>query len=309
MKKLLLLLIIPMSAWAWQPQQPIQVNYAIGPGSGNEQAFNTVGQTIERQGLAKFIPQYTPGADGVVGTNEFVRQPNNGYHVQVISIDSAFIISELYNKSVVKYTLDDFTPVMAIGHSPFVLIANNDVPVNNITEFVDYFRKDSRKVSIGIGTSGKIPGNMLFDAIGLADHQAQLVSYKSGSQAALDVAGGHIPFALLSAPIAYQLYKDGRVKYIAQTGRTKLAQINSVSLACAALPKMVYENTWGLMLPKDTAPDVVAWYQTVFARQLISQEARERRQELLIDLDKNMLTPSAWRREIIRQQNLYLNQR
>ena len=285
----------------WQPTKHITVVYGIGPGSGNERAFNIVGQQLEREKLATFIPQYLPGADSVIGTNEFVKMPNDGHHVQVISIDATFVIAELFNKDVMKYTLDDFTPVMSIGMSPMVLIAANNVPVTNMREFVEYFKKDSNRVTIGIGTSGKVPGTQLFDLMGIKNHRAQLLPYKSGQQAALDVAGGHIPFALLSTSIPYGLYQQGKVKYIGQSGAIKLPNIKEVDLMRDTLPDYVHEVVWGLMLPKNASPDVVNWYQREFGRVLRTPETASKHSAALMILDPKLTNPKAWTTEIRKQ--------
>jgi tripartite-type tricarboxylate transporter receptor subunit TctC len=285
----------------WQPTKPITVVYGIGPGSGNERAFNIVGQQLEKEKIATFVPQYIPGADSVVGTNEFVKMPNDGHYVQVITIDATFVIAELFNKDVMKYTLDDFTPVMGIGTAPMVLIAANNIPVTNMREFVEYFKKDSNKVTIGIGTSGKVPGNQLFDLMGIKNHQAQLLPYKSGQQAALDVAGGHISFALLSTSIPYGLYQQGKVKYIGQSGSTKLSNIKEVDLMRDTWPEYVHEVQWGLMLPKNASPDVVNWYQREFGRVLRLPETASRQSAALMGQDPKLVSQKAWTAEIRRQ--------
>lgn len=285
----------------WAPTKPITVVYGIGPGSGNERAFNVVAQQLEKEKLAVFVPQYIPGADSVVGTNEFIKMPNDGHHVQVITIDATFVIAELFNKDVMKYTLDDFTPVMGIGTSPMVLIAANNVPVTNMREFVEYFKKNNNKVTIGIGTSGKVPGNHLFDLLGVKNHQAQLLPYKSGQQAALDVAGGHIPFALLSTSIPYGLYQQGKLKYIGQSGTTKLPNIKDVDLMRDTLPNYVHEVAWGLMLPKNASPDVVNWYQREFGRVLQMPETAAKHSSTLMTFDPKLTNSRAWTAEIRRQ--------
>jgi tripartite-type tricarboxylate transporter receptor subunit TctC len=303
----LILSLLPVLALAqWQPTKPITVVYGIGPGSGNERAFSIPASLIEREGRAKFINQHIPGVETVLGSNEFVKMPNDGHHIQVISIDATFIISELYNKQAMRYSLDDYTPVISIGKAPFVLIAHPGVLVNNMKEFVEYFRKDSRQIKIGIGTSGKIPTEHLFNLIGVRDHQAISVPYKSGNQAALDVAGGHLPFALLSAPIAYGLYLDGKVKFVAQTGSNRIEKIKTVSLAREALPGYVHENHWGVMLPRGTDKAVVDWYTTELNRAMATDDNRQRREDALMDLDTRFTNPTAWRREIEQQRALWL---
>jgi tripartite-type tricarboxylate transporter receptor subunit TctC len=168
-------------------------------------------------------------------------------------------------------------------------------------EFVEYFKKDSNRVTIGIGTSGKVPGNQLFDLIGVKNHQAQLLPYKSGQQAALDVAGGHIPFALLSTSIPYGLYQQGKVKFIGQSGAVKLSSIKDVDLMRDILPDYVHEVVWGLMLPKNASPDVVNWYQREFGRVLRTPDTAIKHSAAQIILDPKLTNQKAWTAEIRKQ--------
>lgn len=310
MKKLLatlLLALSPLLATAqWQPNKIITNLYGIGPGSGNERAWRIIYEQLEREKRAEFINQYMPGADTVVATNHFKSSPADGHHVQIITIEATWLINELFNKPLVKYTLDDFVFGPSIGTSSMVLLSNPNIPVTNMTEFVQYFKKNHDKISIGIGTSGKIPGEELFAKIGVKNHGAQLITYKSGAQAALDVAGGHISFALLSAPIAYPLYREGKVKYIAQFGNQKIDALKDVSLAKDVLPGLVHENIWGLMFPKNTPPAVIQWYEQEVQRITTMPETRAKQQDQLITTDRSLLTGAAFTREVERQRREYL---
>ena len=310
MKKLIAAMLLALApVWAlaqWQPTKTITNLYGINPGSGNERTWRIIHEQLEREGRAVFTMKHMPGVATVLATNYFRDQPADGHHVQIVTIDATWIISELFNKSVVKYTMDDFVFGPSIGSSSMVILAHPSVPVNNMAEFVQYFRDNHKQVTIGIGTSGKIPAEDLFAKIGVKDHKAQLITYKSGNQAALDVAGNHIPFALLSAPIAYSLYKDGRVKYIAQTGKSKIDLISEVSLAKDTLPGLVHENTWGLMFPRGTSKETVAWYEQQVQRISAMPEIKERHRAELISIDPAMQTGAAFRAEIERQRQQYL---
>ena len=54
LKKLLVLALLPVSAWAWQPTRPVTVVFPNGPGAGNEISFRIVASIVERQTGAKF---------------------------------------------------------------------------------------------------------------------------------------------------------------------------------------------------------------------------------------------------------------
>ena len=78
LKKLLVLALLPITAWAWQPTRPVTVIFPNGPGAGNEISFRIVASIVERQTGTKFNSEYRPGADGNLAINHFVTVPADG---------------------------------------------------------------------------------------------------------------------------------------------------------------------------------------------------------------------------------------
>ena len=79
MKKLLLLLLLPMSVWAWEPVKPVAVVVGFAPGSGNELAFRQASSIVQKNNpKVVFVIENKPGADAVISQNHMMTVPADG---------------------------------------------------------------------------------------------------------------------------------------------------------------------------------------------------------------------------------------
>ena len=69
MKKLLLALLLPLLAFAWEPKRSVTVVFPNGPGAGNEISFRFVANIVEKKTGATFVSEHRPGADGNIAMN------------------------------------------------------------------------------------------------------------------------------------------------------------------------------------------------------------------------------------------------
>ena len=119
-KKLFVVLsiVVPITAWAWQPTKPVTVVFPNGPGAGNEISFRIVADIVERQTGVKFNPEYRPGADGNLAINHFVTTPRDGHTISVPACQSNWVTPEIWYPTVVRYNPMDLEPVANIARSP-----------------------------------------------------------------------------------------------------------------------------------------------------------------------------------------------
>jgi tripartite-type tricarboxylate transporter receptor subunit TctC len=121
---ILLTILANGSALAWEPTKPITVVIGNPTGAGNELAFRKLASIVEKQNpKVTFIIQNQPGADSVIAMNSFVKANPDGYAIALPSHMSTFVTNDVWQKSIMKFRYDEFTPVMTIGKSPLVLVA------------------------------------------------------------------------------------------------------------------------------------------------------------------------------------------
>jgi putative tricarboxylic transport membrane protein len=100
-----------------------------------------------------------------------------------------------------------------------VYFVRADSPIMNARDIVDRLRKDPASLSFGFSTAA---GNPLHISIATLARQAgaeaakvKAVVFNSGTDTALQVAGGHLDVGVQSPGSAAQLFQAGRIRIIA----------------------------------------------------------------------------------------------
>ena len=110
------------------------------------------------------------------------------------------------------------------------MLANKDVPVADVKQFVALVKAGPDKYSygsFGAGTTSQFAGEMFFHAAGL---KIQHVPYKGSAPAMTDLLGGQIPFTVDTVSAALPQLKDGKIKAIAVTSGKRSALKKKMSM-------------------------------------------------------------------------------
>jgi tripartite-type tricarboxylate transporter receptor subunit TctC len=294
MKKILLAIMLTFTTLvhAWEPTRPINVTVGFAPGSGNEISFRGVSSIIEKDNpKINFIIENRPGADGVVAMNEFIKKPNDGYHIYIPSHQGIWVTAEFFNKEAVKYSLDDFEYVVSIAKSPLAVIAWNGSSVQTVPQFLEKLKTTEKPITIAAGSGAhKLAFNYLAEKIKINTDLVKTVGYKGPAQAGQDVSGGHVEFGIIPAAVAATFLKTGKIKIIGLCSEKSISGIDA-PLMNQWVPGMNVYAAWGIILPKNTPTDIQKWYVDTFSKSIRSQEAKLFFEQNYMFVDEKELTP------------------
>jgi len=273
-KGFLILLMLPVLAYAWQPTKPITVVFPNGPGAGNEISFRIVADIVENSTGTKFISDYRPGADGSIAINHFITVPRDGHTISVPACQSTWVTPEIWYPNTIKYKPMDLEPIANIARSPLAFWAHPSSKINTPEEFVAAIRnKQNMMVAIG-GGGHRLAVEYLVDKVSVAgSDNLQTVSYKGPAQALLDVMGGHVEFGVTPVAVGYPHVQAGKLKFIGIADTRSLPGLEHIPLMSKAAPGLSIHGCWNLVLPPNTPPEIQAWYQTHFVPAIRSAEA------------------------------------
>ena len=168
----------------------------------------------------------------------------------------------------------DFVPIGRIATASNVLVVNNALPAQNVAELVSYAKERPGALnyaSAGIGTPAHLAGEMLNL---LADIKVAHIPYKGAAPGLLDVIAGNAQY-IITSPIAAGAHMGaGRVRAIASTGTERNPALPDVPTVADTLPGYEITQSWGVVAPAGTPPDVV---KRLGGR--VRQGARERRRQ------------------------------
>jgi len=287
MKKLLvLLLLFPILAFAWQPTKQITVIYPNGPGAGNEISFRIVANIIERNTGAKFVSEYKPGADGNLATNYFNTVANDGYTISIPACNSQWVTAEVWYPKLIKYNIFEFEPIANIAKSPLAFWAHPSSKVNTPEELINEIKSKQRPINFAIGGGGhKLAVEYLTSKLNVPEDKVQTLMYKGPAQALLDVMGGHVEFGVTPVAVGYPYVQAGKLKLIGLASEVPIHGLEKVPLMKDYTPGLNLYGCWNLILPKGTSKDIQDWYRTNFIHAINSKEAKEK-------FDENMMVIS-----------------
>lgn len=295
--KFLVLMLLSMSAHAWEPTKPVTTVIGFAPGSGNELSFRGFSSLIEKANpKINFIVENRPGGDGTIGMNHFIKQPNDGHHIYIASHQGIWVTADYANPENKKYTLDDLEYGLTLAKSPLAIIANEKSPTNTPKEFMDRMKNPSGPINIAAGSGAhKLAYEYMMHNIKGDRNLIKTVPYKGPAQAGQDVAGGHLEFGIIPVAVANVLVKSGKVKIIALTSEYRLEGLKDVPLMKDHVPGMNVYAAWGIIFPKGTNQEIIDWYVTVFRNAINSAEGKQFIKDNLMFAEIKEQTPAGFK--------------
>jgi tripartite-type tricarboxylate transporter receptor subunit TctC len=309
MKKIIAAALMALSAtaWAWQPTRPITVLIGFAPGSGNELSFRAVAKEVERTTGASFIVTNQPGADAALSLNNLVDARPDGHTINIASQQGTWVMADVLSKNIMKFTPDSFEYSVNIAKSPLALIAPADSPVNTPREFLRLIESTNRPINIAVGASShKLAYEYVMNNTRARRDQVAAISYKGPAPAGLDVAGRQVDFGIIPAAVAHSLVQAGKVKYVGLFGEQRLSKIPTVELMQTVVPGANVYAGWGILLPKHTPPEVIAWYTDNFVRAIRSDAAQKFFADNLMFVEERELTPKGYRDSMLALRRVWL---
>ena len=307
-KKLLItMLMIPTLACAWQPTRPITVIFPNGPGAGNEISFRIVADIVEKSTGAKFVPEYSPGADGNIAINHFVTTPADGHTISMPACQSNWVTPEIWYPKIIRYNPMELEPVANIARSPLAFWARPNSPINTPDELAAAIRKKERPLTFAIGGSGhKLAVEYLADHFKVpGGDRIETVMYKGPAQALLDVMGGHVEFGVTPVAVGYPHVLAGKLKLIGIADTRPLAGLESAPLMSKIAPGLSIHGCWNMVLPPGTAQDIQKWYAEQFVPAIRSDAAGARFRENMMYITPEEHSPAGVRASMARLQQTW----
>ena len=256
------------------PAKPIRMIVPYPPAGGTDIVARIVNEPLSRELGQPIVVDNKGGAAGNLGTDLAAKAPADGYTV-LFTLSSHTINPKLY-KSLPFDVEKDFAAVSLAAYVPQILVANTNVPINNIQELIAYAKARPGKLnyaSVGVGSPAHIAGELLKLKAGI---DMVHVPYKGGGPAIADTLGGQVQVAFVSLPAAWQHVKAGRLKAIAVTSDKRTAGAPDVPTIKEQGVDCVVNSWFGALVPAKTPPAIVAKLHAAMVKVLQMPETRDK---------------------------------
>ena len=248
-----------VAAQAWQPTKPITIVIPFPPGPGLDLEARMVGDRLSAQIGQPEVYENRTGASGSIAAEYVARAAPDGYTLMAAATSTHATNVHLI-KNLSYDPVRNFTPIVTSVETIGSLVVNrNVVPVNSVTELVEYARKNPGKLSFGSSGAGSffhLAGELFNQVAGV---KMTHVPYRGSVAAFTDLIGGHIQvnFTQLSQAMAYRDNPALKVLAVLETVRFSAhPEYPSIS---DELPAFRMPPTWnGIVGPAGMPAPVVA---------------------------------------------------
>jgi tripartite-type tricarboxylate transporter receptor subunit TctC len=257
------------------PSKPIRLIIPYGPGGVSDSVGRVVAAGLSKSMNQSVFAENRGGAGGTLGGNVAAQSAPDGYTILLTSppmtaVAPALIKEMPYNVST------DLIPVSTIITTPNILVVNNDLPVKNIRELIEY-GKGAGKGKMSFGSSGPGSTGHLSAAIllGAAGIEMEHVPYKTSAAAFPDVISGRVSMAFDSLPSTIGFVRGGKVRPILVMSEKRSSLLPDVPTAAESGYPQATMNFWmGLEAPAKTPQPIVEKIAAGLKAMMESEEVR-----------------------------------
>ena len=181
----------------------------------------------------------------------------DGYQFIIGNVGNFAQSQWLYKKPLYN-AITDFAPVGLLTDESLVLVVRQDLPVDNLQQFIAYTKANQaqmRFASSGVGGSNHLACMLLNTAIGV---EVTHVPYRNVVQGLQDVMAGRMDYDCLSLPLALPQIAAKAIKPIAILRNTRSAALPDLPTAQEqGLADFDIASWYALFLPARTPPAIV----------------------------------------------------
>jgi tripartite-type tricarboxylate transporter receptor subunit TctC len=271
------------------PNRPVKIIVPFPAGGPTDVAARLISQKLSERLGQQFYIENMSGAGGNLGMGTAARAPADGYTILIAS-SSYTVNPSLYAKA--PYDPDkDFAPVTKAAGSPNGLFVHPSIPAKSVKELVALLKANPGKytfASPGIGTTPHLSSELFKLTFGL---DFALAPFPGGAPSIQSVVAGHTPICFQAIPPATPLVKEGRLRALGITAKTRSPALPDVpTLEEAGIKDQEAETMQGVLVPAGTPKPIVDLLQAEIAQIVGLPDVKDKM--LAIGLEPSGMSPA-----------------
>ena len=269
----LAMLLMPMSASAWEPQKPVEFVIMAGAGGGADKMARLMQMLIEKKGWSSMplTPINKPGGSGAEALVHLKNRANSDPNHTIMVTLNSFYTTPLRQPGL-GVDISTFTPVGRMAEDTFLLWVNVDSGIENIDQFVAAAKaagSDWLMAGTGKGQEDQLLTTFLNKAYGL---QIKYVPFKGGGRVAKELAGNHCNSTVNNPSEQLGFYEAGKTRPIASFTPNRLPLFPDAPTFRELGKDYVYFMQRSVVGAPGMSDEAAAYYRDVFARVYATDE-------------------------------------
>ncbi|NQD95145.1 tripartite tricarboxylate transporter substrate binding protein [Pseudomonas sp. CrR25] len=181
---------LPALASTWQPENNVEIVVAGGPGGGTDQLGRLI-QSIITQHKLLDVSTVVLNKGGGNGAEAFLDMKLSRGDAErlVIGTNNVYLLPLVAK---LGYQWTDLTPVAALAEDDFILWTYQDAPWQDAKAYVEQVKSQPAQMRMGGSQSKDVDQTLTLLLNQTSGSQLTYIPFKSGSEAATQLAGKHI---------------------------------------------------------------------------------------------------------------------
>jgi tripartite-type tricarboxylate transporter receptor subunit TctC len=238
------------------PSHAVRFIVPFPAGGGVDLVIRAAAQELTTKWGTAVIVENRPGAGGTVGTDAVFRAAPDGYTL-LATVNQTITTAPFLFKSL-AYDPAKFAPVTLMVQSDNFILANPDVPANNLRELIDLVKREPKKWTYGSFGRGSQP-QLLFEYLNNKEGLDLLhIPYNGIAPLLIAMISNQVSLTTGSAGVAGEFLRAGKLKALAIAGKKRAPQFPDVPTTEEAGFGYLESSIWyGVFAPPNTPREIV----------------------------------------------------
>ncbi|MGZ8156771.1 MAG: Bug family tripartite tricarboxylate transporter substrate binding protein [Burkholderiales bacterium] len=247
------------------PSRPLELVVHTSPGGGTDTLARTIADIITREKLVNqpINVSNKPGGGGAIAYT-YIKGKRGDPHV-VMAVATMAMLSQTVRPDL-NLGLENYTPIAFLAQDPQALMVSASSPYKTFKDFVEA----ARKAPDGLVASITSPGGTGRMLVWMLERETgakfRTVSFKSGSDAIMQVLGGHTQFSTENISEGYGLVESKKMRVLAVTSKTRLAIVPDAPTLIELGHNIHIGTGRGFAMPGDVPAEAAAQMESILQR-------------------------------------------
>jgi tripartite-type tricarboxylate transporter receptor subunit TctC len=269
-----LVAVITAAAAQTYPSRTITLIVPFPAGGTTDAIARVLGENLSQTLGQQIVIENVGGAGGTIGAARVARAAPDG-HTILLHQPGLAAAATLYPRLPFD-PAKDFAGIGLINTSATIMAGRATLPAGNLAELVRWMKEPGRTTKMahaGVGAFGHLCGVLFVQEVGVKVDQ---IPYRGGGPALNDTVAGHADLSCLSAAIAAQLVKSGKLKAFGVFGRNRFAGLPEVeSLVQSGYKNLDLQFWHALFAPSGTPRTAVDRLNAALRQSFTNTRVRE----------------------------------
>jgi tripartite-type tricarboxylate transporter receptor subunit TctC len=255
------------------PNRPVRIVVPAAAGGALDVISRILAAKVGEIWNQQLYVENKPGANWIIGMDAVAKAAPDGY--TLLFVASSGLTINPYVFSMPLDPLRDLVLVATATHTPFVLLANNDLPVKSLAEFIAHLKANPGKLNHASNSATTILNSELLKARANVDYVD--INYRGASQAIIATQGGSTQFCFVDLGSGSPAIQGKTLRALGLTSPKRYELASDIpTIAEQGLPGYATDSTTLLLAPANTPKDIVEKISAAFQQARQSPDVKQK---------------------------------